>query len=144
MERYLPACIVLIVIGRYFAGRGPASLTAEENERKPEKAEQALTWAGGLLSIAVIAELYLTKWNIMTAGEAFWFNILPLLWLGFTFYRKDIPGDRAATNVGLWTLTPYAAYAFSQKELPESTWLSLCLFGWAFFLGTWRDMRRPS
>jgi len=144
MERYLPACIVLIVIGRYFAGRGPASLTAEENERKPEKAEQALTWAGGLLSIAVIAELYLTKWNIMTAGEAYWFNILPLLWLGFTFYRKDIPGDRAATNVGLWTLTPYAAYAFSQKELPESTWLSLCLFGCAFFLGTWRDMRRPS
>jgi hypothetical protein len=144
MERYLPVCIVLIVIGRYWAGRGPASLTAEENERKPDKAEQALTWAAGLLSIAVGAELYLAKWNHLTDVQAYWLNILPLLWLALTVYRKDIPGDRTATSVGIWALTPYAAYAFSQKELPESTWLSLCLFGWAFFLGTWRDMQRPA
>jgi hypothetical protein len=144
MERYLPVCIVLIVIGRYWAGRGPASLTAEENERKPDKAEQGLTWAAGLLSVAAIAELYLTQWNFLTANDAYWLNILPLLWLGFTLFRKGIPGDRTATSVGMWALTPYAAYAFSQKELPETTWLSLCLFGWAFFLGTWRDMQRPA
>lgn len=144
MDRYLPVCIVLIIIGRYLAGRGPASLTAEENERASDKSETALTWAGATLTLLACAELYLTQWNHLTANEAYWLNLLPLLWLALTVYRKDIPGDRTATNAGILTLTPYAAFAFSQKELPDSTWLSLCLFGWAFFIGIWRDMRRPA
>ncbi len=37
------------------------------------------------------------------------------MWLGLTFFRKDIPGDRTATNVGIWTLAPYAAYALSHE-----------------------------
>jgi hypothetical protein len=106
--------------------------------------EKALTWSGVLATLAVGAELYLTQWNYLTDVQAYWLNILPLLWLGFTFYRKDIPGDRTATNVGIWTLAPYAAYALSPKEMPESTWLSLCLFGAAFLVGTSRDMHRPA
>ncbi len=144
MGSYLPVCIALIVLGRYLARRGAVRLSAEENDRVSTVGEKTLTWSGVLVTFAVGAELYLTKWNYLTAVEAYWLNLLPLLWLGFTLFRKDIPGDRTATNVGIWALTPYAAYAFSQKELPGSTWLSLCLFGWAFVCGTWRDMRRPA
>ena len=144
MGAYLPVCIVLIVLGRYLAGRGTAWRQTEEIARASTIGEKCLTWSAGLVTLAVGAELYLAGWNFLTAFEAYWLNLLPLGWLGFTFLRKDIPGDRTATTVGIWTLTPYAAYAFSQKELPESTWLSLCLFGWAFVCGTWRDMRRPA
>ena len=144
MGSYLPVCIVLIVLGRYLARRGAVRLTAEENDRGSTMGEKALTWSGVLATLAVGAELYLTRWNYLTDVQAYWLNLPPLLWLGLTLFRKDTPGDRTATSVGMWALTPYAAYAFSQKELPESTWLSLCLFGWAFFLGTWRDMQRPA
>jgi hypothetical protein len=143
MQSYLPVCLVLIVLGRYWANRGPIPLTTEDNTREPCRSERALTWAGGLLSVLVGAELYLNRGDYLTAREAYWLNLLPLSWLVLTLLRRDIPGDRTATNIGLWTLTPYAAYAVSQKETPESTWLSLCLFGWAFFIGVWRDMQRP-
>lgn len=144
MVSYLPVCLVLIILGRYLARRGAARLSAEENDREPTMGEKALTWSGISITLVVGAELHLTKWNYLTAIEAYWLNLLPLLWLGFTLFRKDIPGDRTATSVGICALTPYAAYSFSQKELPESTWLSLCLFGWAFVCGTWRDMHRSA
>jgi len=97
-----------------------------------------------LLTVAVGIELHLTKGDFLTANEAYWLNILPLLWLALTLYRKDIPGDRTATSIGIWTLTPYAAYTLSNKESPESTWLSLCLFGAAFLVGTLRDGKQPA
>jgi hypothetical protein len=141
---YLPICFVLIVVGRYWVMRGPARLTAEENDRAPCLGEKVLTWASMALTVAAAIELHILKGDVLTDVEAYWLNLLPLVWLGFTFYRKDIPGDRTATNAGIWSLTPYAAYVFSPKELPESLWLSLCLFGWAFVLGLWRDSKKPA
>ena len=144
MIPYMPVFLVLIILGRYWVMRGPARLTAEENDRTPDLGEKALSWASILMTVAVGIELHLTEGDFLTASEAYWLNILPLLWLALTIYRKDIPGDRTATSIGIWTLTPYAAYVLSHKELPESTWLSLCLFGWAFFVGTLRDAKRPA
>lgn len=106
--------------------------------------ENLLSWSGLLLTILIAVELYLTEYAWLTSADAYWLNILPLMWLGLTFFRKDIPGDRTATNVGIWTLAPYAAYALSPKEMPGSTWLSLCLFGAAFLVGIWRDGKRPA
>jgi hypothetical protein len=106
--------------------------------------ENLLSWSGMLLTILIAVELYLTEYAWLTSADAYWLNILPLMWLGLTFFRKDIPGDRTATNVGIWTLIPYAAYAFSHKETPTSSWLSLCLFGAAFLVGSWRDAKRPA
>jgi hypothetical protein len=124
--------------------RGPAGLTALENDRTPDVGEKALTWTSILLTVAVGIELHLTKGDFLTASEAYWLNVLPLAWLLFTFFRKDIPGDRTATSAGIWTLTPYAAYVLSHKELPESMWLSLYLFGAAFLVGTLRDGKQPA
>ncbi len=106
--------------------------------------ENLLSWSGLLLTILIAVELYLTEYAWLTSADAYWLNILPLMWLGLTFFRKDIPGDRTATNVGIWTLAPYAAYTLSPKEMPGSTWLSLCLFGAAFFVGILRDIKRPA
>ncbi len=106
--------------------------------------ENLLSWSGLLLTILIAVELYLTEYAWLTSADAYWLNILPLMWLGLTFFRKDIPGDRTASNVGIWTLAPYAAYALSPKEMPGSTWLSLCLFGAAFLVGIWRDGKRPA
>lgn len=144
MGAYIPACFVLIILGRYWVMRGPAGLTALENERNPDVVEKGLSRASMLLTVAVGIELQLTKGDFLTASEVYWLNILPLLWLALTLYRKDIPGDRTATNVGIWTLAPYAAYVLSNKESPESTWLSLCLFGGAFLVGTLRDAKQPA
>jgi len=144
MGAYIPACFVLIILGRYWVMRGPAGLTALENDRTPDVVEKGLSRASMLLTVAVGIELHLTKGDFLTASEVYWLNILPLLWLALTLYRKDIPGDRTATNVGIWTLAPYAAYVLSNKESPESTWLSLCLFGGAFLVGTLRDARQPA
>jgi len=144
MVPYIPACFVLIILGRYWVMRGPAGLTALENDRTPHVVEKALSRASMLLTVAVGIELYLTKGDFLTASEAYWLNILPLLWLALTIYRKDIPGDRTATSAGIWTLTPYAAYVLSHKELPESMWVSLCLFGAAFLVGTLRDAKGPA
>ncbi len=144
MGAYIPACFVLIILGRYWVMRGPAGLTALENDRTPDVGEKALTWTSILLTVAVGIELHLTKGDFLTASEAYWLNVLPLAWLLFTFFRKDIPGDRTATSAGIWTLTPYAAYVLSHKELPESMWLSLCLFGAAFLVGTLRDGKQPA
>jgi hypothetical protein len=144
MGAYIPVCFFLIILGRYLVMRGPARLSAEENDRAPDVNEKALSWASMALTAAVGVELHVMKGDFLSSSEAYWLNILPLAWLGLTFFRKDIPGDRTATNVGIWTLTPYAAYVFSHKELPESIWLSLCLFGWAFFIGIWRDDKRPA
>ena len=106
--------------------------------------ENLLSWTGLLLTILIAVELYFTEYVWLTSADAYWLNILPLMWLGLTFFRKDIPGDRTATNVGIWTLAPYAAYALSPKEMPGSTWLSVCLFGAAFFVGILRDIKRPA
>ncbi len=144
MVPYMPVFLVLIILGRYWVMRGPAGLTALENDRTRDVGEKALSWASMLLTVAVGIELHLTKGDFLTASEVYWLNILPLLWLALTLYRKDIPGDRTATNVGIWTLAPYAAYALSNKESPESTWLSLCLFGAAFLVGTLRDGKQPA
>jgi len=144
MGAYIPACFVLIILGRYWVMRGPAGLTALENDRNPDVVEKGLSRASMLLTVAVGIELHLTKGDFLTASEVYWLNILPLLWLALTLYRKDIPGDRTATNVGIWTLAPYAAYVLSNKESPESTWLSLCLFGGAFLVGTLRDAKQPA
>ena len=144
MGYYLPVCIILIVLGRYWVMRGPARLTAEENDRAPCLGEKFLTWASMALTVAAVIELHIQKGDVLTDVEAYWLNILPLVWRALTLYRKDIPGDRTATNVGIWTLAPYAAYALSPKEMPESTWLSLCLFGAAFLVGTLRDAKRPA
>jgi hypothetical protein len=144
MGAYIPACFVLIILGRYWVMRGPAGLTALENDRTPDVVEKGLSRASMLLTVAVGIELHLTKGDFLTASEVYWLNILPLLWLALTLYRKDIPGDRTATNVGIWTLAPYAAYVLSNKESPESTWLSLCLFGGAFLVGTLRDAKQPA
>jgi len=144
MVPYMPVFLVLIILGRYWVMRGPAGLTALENDRTPDVVEKALSRASMLLTVAVGIELHLTKVDFLTASEAYWLNILPLLWLALTIYRKDIPGDRTATSIGIWTLTPYAAYALSHEESPESTWLSLCLFGAAFLVGTLRDGKQPA
>lgn len=144
MGAYIPACFVLIILGRYWVMRGPVGLTALENDRNPDVVEKGLSRASMLLTVAVGIELHLTKGDFLTASEVYWLNILPLLWLALTLYRKDIPGDRTATNVGIWTLAPYAAYVLSNKESPESTWLSLCLFGAAFLVGTLRDGKQPA
>jgi len=140
----MPVFLVLIILGRYWVMRGPAGLTALENDRTPDVVEKGLSRASMLLTVAVGIELHLTKGDFLTASEVYWLNILPLLWLALTLYRKDIPGDRTATNVGIWTLAPYAAYVLSNKESPESTWLSLCLFGGAFLVGTLRDAKQPA
>jgi hypothetical protein len=84
MGSYLPVCIVLIVLGRYLARRGAVRLTAEENDRGSTMGEKALTWSGVLVTLAVGAELYLTKRNYLTDVQAYWLNLLPLLWLGLT------------------------------------------------------------
>ena len=144
MGAYIPVCFFLIILGRYLVMRGPARLSAEENGRAPDVGEKDLTWAGMALTAAVGVEVHIMKGDFLSSGEAYWLNILPLLWLALTIYRKDIPGDRTATNVGIWTLAPYAAYALSPQEMPESTWLSLCLFGAAFFIGIWRDGKQPA
>jgi hypothetical protein len=144
MVPYMPVFLVLIILGRYWVMRGPAGLTALENDRTPDVVEKGLSRASMLLTVAVGIELHLTKGDFLTASEVYWLNILPLLWLALTLYRKDIPGDRTATNVGIWTLAPYAAYVLSNKESPESTWLSLCLFGGAFLVGTLRDAKQPA
>ena len=144
MGAYIPVCFFLIILGRYLVMRGPAGLTALENDRTPDLGEKALSWASMALTAVVGVEVHILKGDFLSSSEAYWLNILPLLWLALTLYRKDIPGDRTATNVGIWTLAPYAAYAFSPKELPESIWLSLCLFGWAFFIGIWREDKRPT
>jgi hypothetical protein len=140
----MPVFLVLIILGRYWVMRGPAGLTALENDRTPDVGEKALSRASMLLTAAVGIELHLTESDFLTTNEAYWLNVLPLAWLLFTFFRKDIPGDRTATSAGIWTLTPYAAYALSHKELPESEWLSLCLFGAAFLVGTLRDAKQPA
>lgn len=144
MVPYMPVFLVLIILGRYWVMRGPAGLTALENDRTPDVVEKGLSRASMLLTVAVGIELHLTKGDFLTANEVYWLNILPLMWLALTLYRKDIPGDRTATNVGIWTLAPYAAYVLSNKESPESTWLSLCLFGGAFLVGTLRDGKQPA
>ena len=144
MGAYIPVCIFLIILGRYLVMRGPDRLSAEENGRAPDVGEKAFSWAGMALTAAVGVEVHIMKGDFLSSGEAYWLNILPLLWLALTIYRKDIPGDRTATSAGIWTLTPYAAYVLSHKELPESMWLSLCLFGAAFLVGTLRDAKRAA
>jgi hypothetical protein len=135
---------VLILVLRFLIERKPGARLGLPDTRERTLPEKLLTRSGQLLAIFVGVELYLTKNNLLTSVEAYWLNILPLLWLGLTIYRKDIPGDRSATNVGIWTLAPYGAYVSSSKVLPESSWLSLCLFGWAFFVGIWREGKQPA
>jgi hypothetical protein len=133
---------VLIYLGHRWATRTPGS-SRQPRVRKADKAEKILIGFGMLLTAVTAAEPYLMNGVFLAAIGAYWLNILPLTWLALTLYRKDIPGDLTATRVGLWTLAPYVACIISFKEPPESMWLSLFLFGWAFVIGTWRDMRRP-
>lgn len=133
---------ILIIVLRYMAGRRPGTL-ADLTPRERFLPEKVLTWSAQLLAFAVVIELCLKKLVFLTSAEAYWLNVLPFLWLALTGSRKDIPSDRTATNVGLWTLAPYAAYIFSPRELPESTWVSMCLFGAAFFVAIWRDTQHP-
>ena len=140
---FLPYLIAFLIIS-YVVKSRPGLFNDLTPTRERTQAEKILSWSGLLVMLVILVELYLTKNDLFTASEAYWLNILPLLWLTLTVYRKDIPGDRTATNVGIWTLAPYAAYALSNKETPESTWLSLCLFGAAFLVGTLRDAKRPA
>jgi hypothetical protein len=143
--QYVPLFIgVLILVLRFLIERKPGARLDVPAARERSPTEIVLSWTGLLLAILVGGELYLTHYEWLTSADAYWLNLLPLAWLGVNFFRKDIPGDRTATNVGIWTLAPYVTYIFSQKELPESLWLSLCLFGWAFFIGIWRDAKRPA
>jgi len=136
--------LIVIVVLRYMVGRRPAAYHDLPAPRERQTPEHLLTWAGGLVTLAVHVELFVTQTEHLAAYDGYWLNLLPLLWLGLTLCRRDIPGDRTATNVGLWTVAPYAAYALSPKEMPESTWLSLCLFGAAFLVGVLRDERPPA
>jgi hypothetical protein len=140
---FLPYLIVFSIIS-YVVKSRPGLFNDLTPTRERSQAEKILSWSGLLVMLVILVELYLTQNDLFTASEAYWLNILPLVWLTLTLYRKDIPGDRTATNVGIWTLAPYAAYALSPKEMPGSTWLSLCLFGAAFLVGTWRDAKRPA
>ena len=140
---FLPYLIAFSIIS-YVVKSRPGLFNDLTPTRERAQAEKILSWSGLLMMLVISVELYLTQNDLFTASEAYWLNILPLVWLALTLYRKDIPGDRTATNVGIWTLAPYAAYALSPKEMPESTWLSLCLFGAAFLVGTSRDMHRPA
>ena len=139
---FLPYLIAFSIIS-YAVKSRPGLFNDLTPTRERAQAEKILSWSGLLMMLVISVELYLTPNDLFTASEAYWLNILPLVWLALTVYRKDIPGDRTATNVGIWTLAPYAAYALSPKEMPESTWLSLCLFGAAFLVGTLRDAKRP-
>ena len=140
---FLPYLIAFSIIS-YVVKRRPGLFNDLTPTRERAQAEKILSWSGLLMMLVISVELYLTPNDLFTASEAYWLNILPLVWLALTLYRKDIPGDRTATNVGIWTLAPYAAYALSPKEMPGSTWLSLCLFGAAFLVGIWRDGKRPA
>jgi hypothetical protein len=140
---FLPYLIAFSIIS-YVVKSRPGLFNDLTPTRERAQAEKILSWSGLLMMLVISVELYLTQNDLFTASEAYWLNILPLVWLALTLYRKDIPGDRTATNVGIWTLAPYAAYALSPKEMPESTWLSLCLFGAAFFNGILRDAKRPA
>ena len=59
-------------------------------------------------------------------------------------YRKDIPGDSTANIVGSWTRMPYATFAFSGKDAPDSIWLSVVTFATAICIGIWRELKRPT
>ena len=135
---------IFILVLRFIIERRRLPRLDVPTARERTLPENLLSWSGMLLTILIAVELYLTEYAWLTSADAYWLNILPLMWLGLTFFRKDIPGDRTATNVGIWTLAPYAAYALSPKEMPGSTWLSLCLFGAAFLVGIWRDGKRPA
>jgi hypothetical protein len=137
---FLPYLIAFSIIS-YVVKSRPGLFNDLTPTRERTQAEKILSWSGLLVMLVILVELYLTNNDLFTASEAYWLNILPLLWLTLTVYRKDIPGDRTATNVGIWTLAPYAAYALSPQEMPGSTWLSLCLFGAAFVIGIWREIR---
>lgn len=140
---FLPYLIAFSIIS-YVVKSRPGLFNDLTPTRERTQAEKILSWSGLLVLLVILVELYLTQNDLFTASEAYWLNILPLLWLALTVYRKDIPGDRTATNVGIWTLAPFAAYALSPKEMPGSTWLSLCLFGAAFFIGIWREGKQPA
>ena len=140
---FLPYLIAFSIIS-YVVKSRPGLFNDLTPTRERAQAEKILSWSGLLMMLVISVELYLTPNDLFTASEAYWLNILPLVWLALTLYRKDIPGDRTATNVGIWTLAPYAAYALSPKEMPGSTWLILCLFGAAFLVGIWRDGKRPA
>ena len=140
---FLPYLIAFSIIS-YVVKSRPGLFNDLTPTRERAQAEKILSWSGLLMMLVISVELYLTQNDLFTDSEAYWLNILPLVWLALTLYRKDIPGDRTATNVGIWTLAPYAAYALSPKEMPESTWLSLCLFSAAFLVGTLRDAKRPA
>lgn len=140
---FLPYLIAFSIIS-YVVKSRPGLFNDLTPTRERAQAEKILSWSGLLMMLVISVELYLTQNDLFTASEAYWLNILPLVWLALTLYRKDIPGDRTATNVGIWTLAPYAAYALSPKEMPGSTWLSLCLFGAAFLIGILRDAKQPA
>ena len=135
---------ILILVLRFIIERRRLPRLDVPTARERTLPENLLSWTALLLTILIAVELHFTEYAWLTSADAYWLNILPLMWLGLTFFRKDIPGDRTATNVGIWTLIPYAAYAFSHKETPTSSWLSLCLFGAAFLVGSWRDAKRPA
>ena len=140
---FLPYLIAFSIVS-YVVKSRPGLFNDLTPTRERSQAEKILSWSGLLVMLVILVELYLTQNDLFTASETYWLNILPLVWLALTLYRKDIPGDRTATNVGIWTLAPYAAYALSPKEMPGSTWLSVCLFGAAFFVGILRDIKRPA
>ena len=144
MGAYIPACLFLIVLVRYLAVRRPGGLTRLAVTRDAVLPEKILAWSGKLLTLLVILELFLTHKDRFTASEAYWLNLLPLAWLGLSVYRKDIPGDSTANTVGSWTLIPYATFAFSGKDAPDSIWLSVVLFATAIFIGIRRDLKRPA
>ncbi len=39
---------------------------------------------------------------------------------------------------------PYATFAFSGKDAPDSIWLSVVTFATAICIGIWRELKRPT
>ncbi len=133
----------LMTIGSYWIVRRRGGISRLVAARETILPERILSWTGKWLTILVILELYLTKKDRFTAMDAYWLNVLPLLWLTLSIRRKDLPADRTANIVGIWTLMPYAAFSLSNKDVPHSAWLSIVAFGVAFSVGIWRDVKRP-
>jgi hypothetical protein len=136
--------LILITVGSYWMVRSRGGFTRLAVTRDSVLPEKILTWAGKWLTFLVILELFLTHKDRFTAPEAYWLNLLPLAWLGLSVYRKDIPGDSTANIVGSWTLMPYATFAFSGKDAPDSIWLSVVTFATAICIGIWRELKRPT
>jgi len=91
---------IFILVLRFIIERRRLPRLDVPTARERTLPENLLSWTALLLTILIAVELYLTEYAWLTSADAYWLNILPLMWLGLTFFRKDIPGDRTRPTSG--------------------------------------------